>query len=72
MGGQSNQIDPNSAVVPVREGTVLWFHAGALWTEQSLESQSLAFVDALWAVMNRSCNRGWPSTASPTCSSERS
>lgn len=52
MGGQSNQIDPNSAVVPAREGTVLWFHAGALWAEQSLEPQSLAFVDALWAVMN--------------------
>jgi hypothetical protein len=49
-GGQSNEIDPNSAVVPAREGTVLWFHAGALWTEQSLEPQSLAFVDALWAV----------------------
>ncbi|MFI5284456.1 MAG: hypothetical protein ACHQ0J_15220, partial [Candidatus Dormibacterales bacterium] len=35
MGGQSNQIDPNSAVVPAREGPVLWYHAGALWTEQS-------------------------------------
>jgi len=52
MGGQSNQIDPSTAVVPAREGTVLWFHAGALWTEQSLEPQSLAFVDALWAVMS--------------------
>ena len=54
MGGQSNKIDPNSAVVPAREGTVLWFHAGALWTEQSLEPPSLAFVDALWAVINPS------------------
>jgi hypothetical protein len=52
MGGQSNQVDPNSAVVPAREGTVLWYHAGALWTEQALEPQSLAFVDALWDVMN--------------------
>jgi hypothetical protein len=52
MGGQSNKIDPNSAVVPAREGTVLWFHAGALWTEQWQEPQSLAFVDALWAVLN--------------------
>jgi hypothetical protein len=52
MGGQSNQIDPSTAVVPAREGTVLWFHAGALWAEQSLEPQSLAFVDALWAVMS--------------------
>ena len=52
MGGKSNQIDPSSAVVPAREGTVLWFHAGALWTEQSQEPQSLAFVDALWAIIN--------------------
>jgi hypothetical protein len=51
MGGKSNQIDPNSAVVPAREGTVAWFHAGALWTDQSLEPQSLAFVNGLWAVM---------------------
>jgi len=51
MGGASNRIDPNSAVIPAREGTVTWFHAGALWNDQSLEPQSLAFTDALWAVM---------------------
>ena len=47
MGGASNRIDPNSAVVPAREGAVTWFQAGALWNEQQLEPQSLAFVDAL-------------------------
>jgi hypothetical protein len=52
FGGRSNRIDPNTAVVPAREGTVMWFHGGALWNQQSLEPQSLAFVDALWAVMN--------------------
>jgi hypothetical protein len=52
MGGQSNRIAPNSAVVPAREGTVAWFHAGALWNDPALEEQSLAFVDELWAVMD--------------------
>jgi hypothetical protein len=51
MGGASNRIDPNSAVIPAREGTVAWFHAGALWNDQSLEPQGLAFTEALWAVM---------------------
>jgi hypothetical protein len=53
MGGQSNRIDPNSSVVPARTGTVAWFHAGALWNDPSLEPQSLAFVEELWAVMNQ-------------------
>jgi hypothetical protein len=39
-------------VVPVREGGVTWFHGGAVWNEQSLEAQALAFVDALFAVLN--------------------
>lgn len=51
MGGASNRIDPNSAVIPAREGTVAWFHAGALWNDQLLEPRSLAFTEALWAVM---------------------
>src|SRR4029450_785358 len=51
MGGKSNSIDPNSAVVPARGGTVTWFHGGALWTEQPLETQSLAFVEALFVVL---------------------
>ncbi len=51
MGGASNRIDPNSAVIPAREGTIAWFHAGALWNDQLLEPQSLAFSQALWAVM---------------------
>jgi FAD binding domain len=52
MGGASNRIDPNSSVVPAREGTVLWFHAGALWNDDSVQAQGLAFVDGLWAVLN--------------------
>jgi len=51
MGGVANRIDPRSGVVPAREGTVTWFHGGALWNEQPLEAQSLAFVDALFAVL---------------------
>ena len=50
MGGKSNRIAPNSAVVPTREGTVTFAQGGALWTEQPLEPQSLAFVKALFAV----------------------
>ena len=52
MGGASNRIDPQSAVVPAREGTVAWFHAGAVWNDQSVESRALAFVDELWTVMS--------------------
>ena len=51
MGGRSNAIDPATAVVPARAGTVTWFHGGALWNEQPREAQSLAFVDALFAVL---------------------
>ncbi len=50
-GGKANRIDPNSAVVPARQGAVMWVHRGALWNEQSLEAQSLEFVDALSAVL---------------------
>jgi hypothetical protein len=51
LGGQANRIDPNSAVVPAREGAVMLSHGGAVWNEQSLETQSLAFADALSAVL---------------------
>jgi hypothetical protein len=51
LGGKANGIDPNTAVVPAREGAVTWFHGGALWNEQPLESQSLSFVEALFAVL---------------------
>ena len=50
-GGRANRIDPGSAVVPARSGTTTWFHWGALWSEQSLEAPSLAFVDALSTVL---------------------
>ena len=52
LGGKANTIDPNSAVVPAREGAVTWFHGGALWNEQPLEAQALAFVDKLFAVLD--------------------
>jgi hypothetical protein len=51
-GGTTDQIDPNSAVIPARAGTVSWCQAGALWNEQSLEPQSLAFTQALWGVLD--------------------
>jgi hypothetical protein len=51
LGGKANRIDPTSAVVPARSGVVTWFHGGALWNEQPLEPQALAFVDALFAVL---------------------
>jgi len=52
MGGRASQIAPNTAVVPAREGAVLWVHAGAVWNDESLESQALEFVNGLWAVLN--------------------
>ena len=62
MGGRSNTIDPNSAVVPAREGTVTWFHGGAVWNEQPLEAQSLTFVEALFAEWSQFCSPRRPST----------
>ena len=53
VGGRSSRIDPGSAVVPARDGAVLWLHAGALWNDESVESQALAFVDGLWAVLDQ-------------------
>ena len=52
LGGKANRIDPNSAVVPARGGAVTWFHGGALWNEQPIEAQALAFVDQLFAVLD--------------------
>jgi FAD binding domain/Berberine and berberine like len=52
LGGTANTIDPNSAVVPARNGAVSWFQGGALWNDQSLEPQALAFVDELFAVLD--------------------
>jgi hypothetical protein len=48
LGGASNRIDPASAVVPVREGAVMWVHSGAQWSDPSVDAASLAWVDGLW------------------------
>jgi hypothetical protein len=54
MGGASNRIDPESAVIPVRKGAVMWVHAGAQWNDVSLEADALAWVDGLWKVLEQS------------------
>jgi FAD/FMN-containing dehydrogenase len=51
LGGRSNEIDPESAVVPVREGAVMWVHAGAQWNDPALEGDALAWVEGLWEVV---------------------
>lgn len=51
VGGKSNRIDPESAVMPVRECAVMWIHAGAQWNDPAVESQALAFVDGLWKAL---------------------
>ncbi len=51
VGGKSNRIDPESAVMPVRECAVMWIHAGAQWNDPNIESQALAFVDGLWRAL---------------------
>lgn len=56
LGGASNSIDPESAVVPVREGGVLWVHAGALWNDESAAGQSLTWVNDLWSILDKICS----------------
>ena len=51
MGGATSRIDPESAVVPVREGALMWLHVGAQWNDMALESRGLAWVDGLWKVL---------------------
>lgn len=53
LGGASNRIDPLSAAIPVREGAVMWIQAGALWNDEAVAAQSLAFVEGLWKVIDR-------------------
>lgn len=53
LGGASNSIDPESAVVPVREGATLWIHAGAIWNDESIGDQALAWVDELWSILDK-------------------
>jgi len=50
-GGKANRIDQNSAVMPARGGTVAWFHGGAVWNEQALEPQCLAWVDSAFSIL---------------------
>jgi hypothetical protein len=53
LGGVSNRIDPESAVVPARDGAVMWVHFGAQWNDPSAEAGALAWVDGLWEVLDR-------------------
>jgi FAD/FMN-containing dehydrogenase len=47
LGGASNEIDPDSAVVPVREGAVMWIHYGAHWNGEEIEPAALQWIDDL-------------------------
>jgi hypothetical protein len=51
-GGLVSRIDPESAVVPVREGAVRWVHFGAQWNDPSLEADALAWVEGLAEVLD--------------------
>lgn len=67
MGGVSNQLDPESAVVPVREGAVMWIHAGAQWTTRRWRPRRWPSSP----VCGKSSHRRWGrrhrhSTAAPT------
>jgi hypothetical protein len=53
MGGESNRIDPESAVVPARAGSVWWIHAGAQWNDPSLETSGLDWVRGLWDILGK-------------------
>ena len=52
LGGKVNSIDPDSAVVPVREGGVLWVHYGAQWNDDAIEREALDWVDGLTEVLD--------------------
>lgn len=47
LGGNVNSIDPDSAVIPVREGAVMWVHYGAQWNDESLGQEALDWIDGL-------------------------
>ncbi|HKP74306.1 MAG TPA: FAD-binding protein, partial [Longimicrobiaceae bacterium] len=52
LGGASNRIDPESAVVPVRDGAVMWVHSGAQWNDPSVEADALAWVEDMFDVVD--------------------
>lgn len=56
LGGATNAIDPESAVLPIREDGVAWVHTGALWNDESVAESSLAWVKELWAILDKICS----------------
>jgi hypothetical protein len=65
MGGASNRMDAASSVVPAREGTVTWWHGGALWNVQPLEAQGIAFADALFDILGPTLQSSTAQTGAP-------
>ena len=41
-------IDPDSAVIPVRKGAVMWLHYGAQWNDEAIGAEALQWVETLW------------------------
>jgi hypothetical protein len=58
-GDVMDNIDPNSAVVPVRKGAKMWLHYGAQWNDDTLGEEALKWVDGLAAVVENVSDGAW-------------
>ena len=72
MGGQSEPDRSEQRGRPGARGAVLWVHAGAVWNDESVESQALAFVDGLWAILDSALQSQTAMYGVPISSSDRS
>lgn len=60
LGGEVlDNIDPKSAVIPVRKGSVMWLHYGAQWNDDSLAEEALRWIDGLEATVKNISNGAW-------------
>ena len=52
LGGKSNAIAPESAVIPVRKDAVMWIHYGAQWNDEAVGQQALDWADELTETLD--------------------
>lgn len=60
LGGEvMDGIDPDSAVIPVRKGAVMWLHYGAQWNDEAIGQEALKWVDGLAEKVEKVSSGGW-------------
>ncbi|HEX7193223.1 MAG TPA: FAD-binding protein, partial [Thermoanaerobaculia bacterium] len=59
LGGKSNSIAPESAVIPVRDGALMWIHYGAQWNDEAVGQQALDWVDDLTDTLDFVSDTAW-------------